>query len=120
MSCQEDVDSNEWLGKFSVNQTCDGATNPDYVMQIRAVAHDSSALVLNNLGGYGEKVAATVAGDSLIITPTDVNVGLMGKVRLSGSGQWQAEELQIDLTVRVPGPQGTITTSTCQLKGIRL
>ena len=62
-------------------------------------------------------------GDSLTIIPTEVNVGLMGQVELSGTGarrigvRGKKEELFIQLNVRVPGPQGTTTTSACELRG---
>ena len=118
MGCQdENTLTDAWLGRYAMTQTCDGATNPRYTMRVTAA--DSSQLYLDNLGGYGKKVAATVQGDSLTITPTDVSVGLMGKVRLSGTGSLQNEDLAIQLNVGVPGPQGTTTTSACELRGMK-
>lgn len=120
VSCAKEPSSlGSWLGNFTVEQTCDGAANPTYTMKVRQVSEDSSTLTLDNLGGYGKKVEATVQGDSLAITPTDVSAGLIGNVRLSGTGRREEGKLLIDLTVRVPGPQGTTTTSTCQLQGRR-
>ena len=116
MGCQDETLFNPaWLGQYAMTQTCDGATTPRYTMKVTAI--DSAHVYLHNLGGYGKKVEATVQHDSLTITPTDVGVGLMGKVRLSGTGSLQDEGLAIRLNVRVPGPQGTTTTSTCDLRG---
>ncbi len=116
--CREDASQdNALLGKFAMVQTCDGATNPDYTLEIRSVADEPDQRTLVNLGGYGQRVAATVQGDSLTIIPTAVNVGLMGQVQLSGTGVRSGEELFIQLTVQGPGPQGTTTTSRCELRG---
>lgn len=116
--CQEDAaPNNPWLGKFAMTQTCDGATNPDYTLEIRSVANEPNQRTLLNLGGYGQRVPATVQGDSLTIVPTDVNVGLMGQVQLSGTGVRRNEELFIQLNVRGPGPGGTTTMSRCALRG---
>ena len=105
------------MGKYAMVQTCDGATNPGYTLEIRSVADEPDRRTLINLGGYGQRVPATVQGDSLTIIPTAVNVGLMGQVRLSGTGTRSDEELFIQLTVQGPGPQGTTTTSRCELRG---
>ena len=119
VSCRdENPVEDKWLGHYTITQTCDGATNPRYTMRVSAV--DSSRVYLHNLGGYGKKVEATVQHDSLIITPTDVGVGLMGNVRLSGSGSFQNQSLTVQLNVRVPGPQGTTTTSRCELRGTKV
>lgn len=116
MGCQdENLTDGAWPGSYAMTQTCDGAANPRYTMKITAA--DSSLVHLENLGGYGQKVKAAVQGDSLTITPTDVNVGLMGKVGLSGTGFLQGSDLTIQLNVRVPGPQGSTTTSVCELHG---
>ena len=118
IGCQEATSPNDaWLGKFAMVQTCDGATNPGYTLEIRSVANEPARRTLINLGGYGQRVPATVQGDSLTIIPTDVNVGLMGQVELSGVGTLRDEELFIELNVQVPGPQGTTTTSRCALRG---
>lgn len=109
----------DWAGNYTVEQSCDGAANPDYTMKVRSGTEDTSRLYLDNLGNYGKKVAGIVRNDSLIIPPTEANVGLMGSVQLSGTGVQQDEELLINLVVEVPGPQGTTTTSTCQLRGRR-
>ncbi len=108
---------NFWLGKFAMVQTCDGAKNPDYTLEIRPVANQLNQRTLINLGGYGQRVSATVQGDSLIISPTAVNVGLMGQVQLSGTGTRRDGGLFIQLTVQGPGPQDTTTTSRCDLRG---
>ena len=119
--CQQDKPvANLWTGDYQVAQTCDGAANPDYMMKVRQDAAEPSVLILNNLGGYGQRVEATLQNDSLVITPTEVNAGLIGAVRLSGTGTLREKTLLIDLAVRVPGPQGTTTTSNCTLKGTRL
>lgn len=120
VGCHEDnAQKDAWLGKFAMVQTCDGATNPGYTLEIRSVANQPNQRTLLNLGGYGQRVAATVQGDSLTIIPTEVNVGLMGQVQLSGiGGRRRDEALIIQLTVRGPGPQGTTTTSQCALRGI--
>ena len=121
--CQENSASdNRWRGKYAMVQTCDGATNPGYTLEIRSVANEPDQRTLVNLGGYGQRVPATVQGNSLVITPTAVNVGLMGQVQLSGTGVRRTgtrhgEELFIQLTVHGPGPQGTTTTSECALRG---
>ena len=116
--CREDTPSdNAWLGKYAMVQTCNGATNPDYTLEVRPVADEPTRLHLHNLGGYGQRVPATVQGDSLTIIPTEVNVGLMGQVQLSGTGTRRDGELFIQLTVHGPGPQGTTTTSRCELRG---
>ena len=116
MGCQDNLPSGDaWPGHYAITQTCDGAINPRYTLKVTAA--DASHLYLHNLGGYGKKVEATVQHDSLVITPTDVSVGLMGKVRLSGTGSLRGEEIFIRLHVRVPGPQGTTTTSVCALRG---
>ena len=116
--CQDAITSDDaWEGSYAMVQTCDGATNPGYTMEVRPASEEPPSVYLNNLGGYGKKVEATVSGDSLTIIPTDANVGLMGTVRLLGTGRRQNEELFIDLIVEVPGPQGTTTTSRCQLRG---
>lgn len=116
--CQDDAPpNNPWLGKFAMVQTCDGATNPNYTLEIRSVANEPDQRTLLNLGGYGQRVPATVQGDSLTIIPTNVNVGLMGQVQLSGTGARRNEELFIELTVQGPGPQGSTTTSRCELRG---
>ena len=107
-----------WSGSYAMTQTCDGAANPRYTMKVSSV--DSSRVYLDNLGGYKTAVEATVRHDSLIITPTEVNVGLMGKVRLSGTGLLQGDVMAIQLDVRVPGPQGSTTTSVCELQGKRI
>ncbi len=118
VGCQENVTfEGAWIGRYAMVQTCDGATNPGYTMEVQPASEESLSIYLTNLGGYGKKVEATVTGDSLTIIPTDVNVGLLGKVQLSGTGRRQNEELFIDLIVEVPGPQGTTTTSKCQLRG---
>ena len=116
--CQENMQIDDaWLGHYAMVQTCDGATNPGYTMEVRPTPEESLSVYLSNLGGYGKKVEATLSGDSLTIVPTDANVGPLGKVQLSGTGQRQQDELFINLVVEVPGPQGTTTTSTCQLRG---
>ena len=116
--CREDTpSSNAWRGKYAMVQTCDGATNPGYTLEIRSVANEPDRRTLVNLGGYGQRVPATVQGDSLTIIPTEVNVGLMGQVLLSGTGVRSGEELFIQLIVQGPGPQGTTTTSRCELRG---
>ena len=121
MSCRENnPDQNQWLGTFSVKQQCDGAATPDYQMKVSRVATDSALLTLDNVGGYGKKINATLNGDTLVLTPTDANVGLMGQVRLSGSGSFQDEALVIHLTVDVPGPGGTTTQNQCQSVGKRV
>lgn len=118
MGCQDAITPDDaWEGSYAMVQTCDGSTNPGYTMEVQPAAEEPPSIYLTNLGGYGKKVEATVAGDSLTIIPTDANVGLMGKVQLSGTGKRQNQELFIDLIVEVPGPQGTTTTSTCQLRG---
>ena len=118
MGCQH-IPPNQvaWPGIYAMEQVCDGATNPSYTMEIRPDSQDASTFYLVNVGNYGEKVKATVQNDSLIITPTKAHVGLMGSVRLSGTGRLQRETLLIQLTVEVPGPQNTTTTSTCELHG---
>lgn len=129
--CQENAPSGEdWLGKFAMVQTCDGATNPGYTLEVKPVTNEPARLYLNNLGGYGQRVAATVQGDSITIVPTEVNVGLMGQVQLSGTGARRTgfrrtgarhdDELFIQLNVQVPGPQGTTTMSQCELRGTRI
>lgn len=116
--CQEDASpDNPWPGKYAMVQTCDGANNPGYTLEIRSVANEPDQRTLVNLGGYGQRVPATVQGDSLTIIPTQVNVGLMGQVELSGAGVRRDKELFIQLTVQGPGPQGTTTTSRCELRG---
>ena len=118
--CQQDKPIvNPWMGSYQVEQICDGAANPGYTMKVRQDAAKPSVLILANLGGYGQKVEAILQNDSLVITPTEVNAGLIGAVRLSGTGTLK-EILLINLRVRVPGPQGTTTTSNCILKGTRL
>ena len=116
MGCQEEASvGDQWGGHYAMTQVCDGANNPRYTMKV--TASDSSRIYLHNLGGYGKKIEATVQGDSLTITPTDVGVGLMGKVRLSGTGALEDQGVAIQLNVRVPGPQGTTTMSWCELRG---
>lgn len=116
--CREDTpQDNPWLGKYAMVQTCDGATNPGYTLEIRSVANKPDQRTLVNLGGYGQRVPATVQGDSLTIIPTEVNVGLMGQVQLSGTGVRRDGELFIQLNVQGPGPQGTTTSSRCELRG---
>ncbi len=120
--CQNNRPDNPWLGKYAMVQTCDGATNPGYTLEVRSVANAPDQRTLVNLGGYGQRVPATVQGDSLTIIPTQVNVGLMGQVELSGTGVWRTGtmrdgELFIQLIVQGPGPQGTTTTSRCELRG---
>ncbi len=116
--CRDDApQDNAWLGKYATVQICDGATNPDYTLEVRSVANEPDQRTLVNLGGYGQRVPATVQGDSLTIIPTAVNVGLMGQVQLSGTGTRRDGELLIQLTVQGPGPQGTTTTSRCALRG---
>ena len=116
--CQPDAPAdNVWRGKYAMVQTCDGATNPGYTLEVRSVADEPDQRTLVNLGGYGERVPATVQGDSLTIIPTAVNVGLMGQVQLSGTGTRRDGELFIQLIVQGPGPQGTTTTSRCELRG---
>lgn len=123
MACQEGTPTRQvWLGKYAMVQTCDGATNPGYTLEVRSVANEPDRRTLVNLGGYGQRVPATVQGDSLTIIPTEVNVGLMGQVLLSGTGVRRTGtlrdgELFIQLTVQGPGPQGTTTTSQCELRG---
>ena len=121
--CREDApQDNAWQGKYAMVQTCDGATNPGYILEIRSVANEPDQRTLVNLGGYGQRVPATVQGNSLTIIPTEVNVGLMGQVQLSGTGvrrtgTRRGEELFIQLYVHGPGPQGTTTMSECALRG---
>ncbi len=98
-------------------QTCDGATNPGYTLEVRSVANEPDQRTLVNLGGYGQRVPATVQGDSLTIILTKVNTGLTGQVELSGTGTRRDGELYIQLNVQVPGPQGSTTTSRCELRG---
>ncbi len=117
VSCGEsEPGPHPWLGTFTVKQQCDGAATPGYQMKVSQTAEDTTQLTLDNVGGYGKKVNAVLEGDTLILTPTHASVGLMGKVRLSGSGTRQDETLVIDLKVEVPGPQGTATQSQCQLR----
>ena len=108
---------NAWWGTYMVVQVCDGATNPSYAMEVQRAPSDSSTLYLKNVGNYGQKVEATVQGDSITLIPTQVHVGLMGDVRLSGSGTLRPPGLVMQLSVEVPGPQGTTTTSACELRG---
>lgn len=118
VGCQEKTVIDEtWAGSYAMVQTCDGATNPGYTMEVRPASEAPPSVYLSNLGGYGKRVEATLSGDSLTIVPTDANVGLLGTVQLSGTGRRQGEELFIDLIVEVPGPQETTTISTCQLRG---
>ena len=117
--CQkENLAMDNWAGNYTVTQVCDGAANPSYSIEVRHGAEDSTRLHLDNLGGYGSKVAATLQNDSLIIAPTAVNAGLIGKVELQGDGTREPESLLINLTVKVPGPNGTTTTSHCQLRAV--
>jgi hypothetical protein len=83
MNCNRDEDSVllKFLGKYTVNDSC-GSSITTYTMNINEKNESQNELYLDNFGGYGATIVATVSDknpDKLIIDDYADNLHVVGE-----------------------------------------
>ncbi len=77
-----------FVGSFSMNQTCRGANSSTdrYTLRI-SQGSGGNTIILENMAPFATQIVATVAGNTLTISPQNVAFsGLARQATVSGSG----------------------------------
>jgi hypothetical protein len=103
----------KFLGQYNVNESCPSGT---YSFQINIVASSSGedAIVINNLGDFGESVTATVNQSSISIPNQNISEGGF-TVSINGSGSISGNILTISYTYDFSGNGETCTMNCTKL-----
>ena len=106
-----------FVGSFSMNQSCRGAnTSTDkYTLRI-SQGSGGNTILLENMAPFATKIVATVAGNTLTISPQNVAFsGLARQATVSGSGTLtDGSVLEIDFDYDFGG------NNRCSAKGFKL
>jgi len=109
-SCTYDRDA--FIGSFSSQEACNSG-NFSYTMTIANSSTSKAAIILNNLGDFGQAVTGTVTGTSLTIASQTITVQGTA-VTISGTGALNGNTLTINYTASVAG-----VADSCTITAIR-